>query len=70
MSLECVWEAYFSVNSTWYYYFAMFLPILQCGAASCLFCNSDKSGYSFLKMTHHILVGAHQAELFLNKYSL
>ena len=31
------------------------------------FRHSDKSGYGSPKIIHHILVGAHQAELFSNK---
>ena len=31
------------------------------------FRHSDKSGYGFPKIIHHIVVGAHQAELFSNK---
>ena len=31
------------------------------------FWHSDESGYGFPKIIHHILVGAHQAELFSNK---
>ena len=34
------------------------------------FQHSDKSGNGFPKIIHHISVGAHQAELFLNKCSL
>ena len=34
------------------------------------FRHSDKNGYGFHKIIHHISVGAHQTELFSNKYFL
>ena len=52
-------------------------PIYICGIKfllwqRCLFCfrHSDKSGFGFPKIIHHILVGAHQAEIFSKKYSI
>ena len=58
------WDVVLPLSNLYFWYLVLWLRYLSC------FRQSDKSGYGFPKIIHHISVGAHQAELFSKKCSL